>query len=210
MHKYPVGLWYPFRDASNRYISDPKTTAVVGAMLCTFAKTHGITNLSIDMAGLQLKSTAKYLGRLEGSGGRILEKNVFFAHDESRDQTAEVRYRAPIFIGARQLPYERWIASPLYRLQLEGGEQTENLRLQLPIMVTLRRQKPDEDIGDAEEFNHSVVLKHLRDEAMHEELIMEDAMTESGISARRSMHLSFVTMLNPEGGYWLDTGILEY
>src|SRR3546814_6822672 len=39
LHSFRVGRWYPFRDA-RATISDPKTTAAVGAMICLLAEGH--------------------------------------------------------------------------------------------------------------------------------------------------------------------------
>lgn len=39
MRRYHVGSWYPFPDTLGR-IQDPKTTVVVGAILCALAEGH--------------------------------------------------------------------------------------------------------------------------------------------------------------------------
>ncbi len=205
LHKYVVGPWYPFRKSNNIFISDPKTAAVVGAMLCTYAQGHKIPNMAIDTSRFRMRSTAKYIGRLEN--GRLREKDVLFTDsgEGGSEEVKELRYHAPIFLGYRQLPFERWTASRLYRLQLESGETTQNFKL--PIRVTLRREKPEEYTPDESEPETVALRNYVINEAMKEELTIEDAEAVNG-PAKAYIHLSLETISTTEDGYWLDTGIL--
>ena len=76
MHRYRVGTWYPFRAKDNLGIDDPKSTVVVGAMLCILAEGQ-IENFSLDTKRLVLKSTARYVGQMERNGQIQDDKLIF-------------------------------------------------------------------------------------------------------------------------------------
>ena len=196
LHEYRVGAWYPFKTRDNVRISDPKTATVVGGMLCALAQRQ-IVNLTIDTDRLTLRSTAAYIGTMENSG-RIMPANVLFTTGAiSKEDEAELKYFAPMRIGTRQLSYQRWTATPLYKLSLGPGGN----RPKLPITVVLQRGAPDEDVGfeDADKFHAG--------EARKEEIKLVEAYDDGGASVAKLMQLSLDTMA-ADDGYWLDTGIL--
>ena len=78
MGEYRVGGWYPFSDALGR-MTDPKTTVVVGAILCTLAEGQ-LEGFSFDPSTLRLRSTARYIGEMELSG-QIKRPKVWFEVD---------------------------------------------------------------------------------------------------------------------------------
>lgn len=65
MRDFRVGSWYPFADNRGE-ITDPKTTVVVGAILCALSEGH-LEGFSFDTGSLFLKSTARFIGR-DGRG----------------------------------------------------------------------------------------------------------------------------------------------
>ena len=73
MGQYPVGNWYPFR-SDDRRIRDPKTTAVVGAMLAHICQ-KSVSNLTLRTEGLKMRSTAKFIGTMEAEGKIPNEKD---------------------------------------------------------------------------------------------------------------------------------------
>jgi hypothetical protein len=196
LHEYRVGAWYPFKTRDNVRISDPKTATVVGGMLCALAE-RKIMNLTIFTDRLTLKSTARYIGQLNGDGS-LPQENVLFSlgNEPATEVDAEIRYDAPMRLGFRQLPFKRWTANPLYKLSLPAGQPAR-----LPITVTLQRGAPDEEVG-FEEMN-----KFQKGEARKEEVRVLEAFDANGASVSKIMQLTFDTMTADEG-YWLDTGIL--
>lgn len=201
LHQYRVGPWYPFKTRDNVSISDPKTATVVGGMLCALAQRQ-IVNLAIDTDRLTLRSTASILGVMERSG-KIAGRDVLFtAGPAAREEECDLRYYAPMRIGFRQLPFERWTATPLYKLSLGPGSK----RPRPPITVRLARGAPDE------EFTFEEADKFHAGEARKEELKIVDAIDEAGVSFTRDMQLRLDTMaandVSADDGYWLDTGIL--
>ena len=124
MHTYRTGRWYPFRDPVTHRISDPKTTVAVGGLLIAMSETM-IRNFKVDTRAFQMRSTARFIGEIEGSG-QILDRSILFRNvdlDKRKRKrgddglTATLRMYGPVHIGARQMPHERWMATPLYRLE---------------------------------------------------------------------------------------------
>ncbi|HEX4411067.1 MAG TPA: virulence factor SrfB [Xanthobacteraceae bacterium] len=199
---YPPGDWYPFGGSSRFPIGDPKTATVVGCMLCSLAERQ-ITNFTLYTHRLAMRSTANYIGVLE-LDGKLPAANVLFTNvpkDESTKapQEAKVAWFAPTPIGFRQLPIERWVATPLYRIKPVGGLPAQGM--ERPISITLERELPEE-LADYADKNFSA------DEAKKEELRILEAVTRDDATVTRSFGLVLDT-LGSENGYWLDTGILN-
>ncbi len=196
LHEYRVGAWYPFKTKDNARISDPKTATVVGGMLCALAERQ-IMNLTIHSERLTLRSTAKFIGQLEGDG-RLPASNIWFTPEnaDAGQSGIEIRYDAPMRIGFRQLAFSRWTANPLYKLSLPPGQ-----RARTPISVVLQRGAPDDDV------NFEEINRLQKSEAQKEELRIVEAYDANGASLTRIMQLNLDTM-GGEDAYWLDTGIL--
>ena len=202
LHLYQAGNWYPFRARDNRRIGDPKTTTAVGGMLCALAEGQ-LTNFTLYTSRLGLRSTARYIGELEISG-QLLDNKVCFRDVDldkqasGRDQVATITYYAPMRLGYRQLPLDRWIATPLYRLRMKPGLDASQFRG--PFQITLERAAGvfvDEDTPDA------LILS----ESTKEEFQIMEAVDANGIDVRPKLELVLDTLAS-EQGYWLDTGIL--
>lgn len=144
-----------------------------------------------------MKSTARYIGQIEDDGS-LPEENVIFGVDAAQMVVDErdIRYDAPMRIGARQLSFTRWTASLLYKLSLPAGEVVRP-----PVAVTLRRGAPDDDVG----FDEMDLLQTA--EAMKEEIQIVQAYDAESRSLSKIMQISFDT-IGANEGYRLDTGIL--
>ncbi|MCP5424400.1 MAG: virulence factor SrfB [Gammaproteobacteria bacterium] len=189
LHSYKVGNWYPFRAISGR-LSDPKTTAVVGAMVCALAEGQ-LYKFHLRSRDLGMKSTARFVGQLEQTG-RIKQENVLFANLELEDRKTRVPeatldFYAPVFIGFRQLNVERWPGTPLYRLNFAQPQDAR--RLQLPLKVVLERAIDEE--GDEQDFR------------------IIDTTDSNGNPVQRGAVVLKLQTLKDEEGYWLDTGIFS-
>ena len=205
LHRYAAGSWYPFRDSAGR-VDDPKTTAAVGAMLCAMAEGR-LQGFLMSTSKLAMKSTARFLGRMELSG-QILSNNVLL-EDPDREppkvvaggEPPEIKFvlnfRAPVSLGFRQLPLDRWPAAKLYVLEYLNPDSVPRLRL--PLKLTIKRTDPDEaGRGDSTAAR----------EAMREEFSIvqiEDADGDPHPSNLVTMRLQTE---NSEAGYWRDTGTL--
>ena len=201
LKEYLPGQWYPFSGHGDGKIDDPKTTAAVGCMLCALAD-HHLTNFTLYSKGLRMRSTAGFIGPLE-QDFRLLKDNVIFKNDHAikPGELAErqIAFHAKMRIGYRQLPFERWTATPLYMLQLEPSNIGA---IHLPISVTLEREAPDEIDEDARDY----LRQALDAEAQKEELRVSEAL-DARSATIRGVSLSLHTLLE-DGGYWLDTGVL--
>lgn len=188
LHSYRVGDWYPFRSVGGR-LTDPKTTAAVGAMVCALSEGQ-LYKFNLRSRELGMKSTARFIGVLEQTG-RLKQDNVLFANLELEDRKtrlpeARFDFYAPVFLGFRQLNVERWPASPLYRI-IFAQPQDARARA-LPLKVTLERST-DENVD------------------------LDFKVTEVADAQGNQQPLGVVLLklqtLKDEYGYWLDTGIFS-
>jgi hypothetical protein len=196
MHRYMVGGWYPFRDAAGR-VDDPKTTAAVGAMLCALAEGR-LEGFLMRTSRLAMRSTARHIGRMEISG-QILRRNVLLADVdlEARPLGAEVgfrmEFRAPVFLGFRQLDLERWTASRLYALEYANPDSVPNMKL--PLTLTIARAEIDPEDQDAEEKREAFRVTEIVDAE-------GDPLRPTDVQLRLQTEAS-------AAGYWRDTGALS-
>jgi hypothetical protein len=195
LHHFHVGHWYPFRDFQAR-IDDPKTTAAVGAMVSVLAE-GGIEGFNLRGDRMRhLKSTARYIGKLDGSG-RIPAEDTYYADldldDESKNlPDSAFDFRGVMALGFRQFPNPWWPATRLYTLDYVTDQERARLNPMTPISVRLARKQRGQD-------------------RLSEDLVIEEARTspESGLKqAKASLALKLQTLRDSEG-YWLDTGILK-
>lgn len=194
MQGYPAGGWYPFRDAHGR-IEDPKTTAAVGAMVAALAE-GALPGFMLRASRLGMKSTARFIGRLETSG-QLLRRNEYLKEVDLDATTAEpleveIQLEAPALLGFRQLPIERWPATPFYALEFGNPNDVRNY--DLPLTVLLERRTADPGSADEEASREMFRPSSIRDATGNE------------------LHPTAVRMrlqtVRDEGGYWRDTGTL--
>jgi hypothetical protein len=207
LSRYQVGKWYPFASRSGFRIDDPKTATVVGCLLGVLVERQ-LNNFAIKVGRVRMRSTAKYIGALENTG-QLFDNKVFFRWSDdpkiARQDSATIAYYAQMRLGYRQLPIERWTATPLYRLKAD----TE--RAKTPISIELIRTPPGDipDVDDSEFVKSEAAdLEFAKNEALKEVLSIsfaQDADNNSGVE--RTISLSLET-LPSEDAYWLDTGIL--
>ncbi len=203
LHEYRAGIWYPFRGRDNSRIDDPKTAAAVGGMLCALAERQ-IQNFTLYTNRLMMRSTARFIGELELTG-QLLDNRMLFSEvdlDKGAAQVEEeatIKYFAPMRIGYRQLPYERWAASPLYRLEMRNPPSMR--QIQLPVSLTIERAaaEVDDEANDQEK---------RQAEALKEDFQIREAEDATGAPLKRDQFELSLDTLNVDEGYWLDTGIL--
>lgn len=191
MGNYRVGNWYPFRSSDFR-IFDPKTTAVVGAMLC-HTLSQAVGNMTLRTQGMRMRSTARFIGTMS-ENGQIRAEDVLLENidlDTGRGVHGfPLKLASPTFIGFRQLPIPRWRASPLYYVSFARPEKVGSLNL--PLTVTFERA----EAGDGQ-----------TEQAMEDFRVADvEGATRDAVRSRLQ------TMLienQAEAGYWLDTGVLQ-
>jgi hypothetical protein len=197
MHEYRVGNWYPFAGRLG-VIEDPKTTVVVGALLCALAENLDIPDFSLRRGGFTIESTANYIGRLLPRGDAMKPEDVVFAREGGhfRTESTSLLVDAPIFIGFRQLPIERWPATPLFFLDIVDVQGAKPYAESIPWTLTFRRDDPDETVA-ARQANPASEMFWV------DQIVDRDG---DQLDTKR-VDLRLQTLRNPDG-YWLDTGIV--
>jgi len=202
MRQYHVGSWYPFADALGR-ITDPKTTVVVGAILCALADGH-LEGFSFDSASLSLKSTARYIGEMD-INGQLRRPKVWFSVDvdskEGSEQSRQVAFSGPLSIGYRQLDAERWPTTRYHLLTFANEEARARASGRLPYQVEIRL-RVDDVWDDAPRQDDE------KDSRSEGEFSIDAIMDNQGRAVdRRDLEIRLQTLKLDEG-YWLDTGIV--
>jgi hypothetical protein len=194
MHRYRVGEKYPFRDAANR-IDDPKTTAVVGAALCLQAEGR-LRNFTLRTRHFAMRSTARIIGRMDNSG-QIRDANVLLADLDldapPRDDIGfTMEFQTETQIGFRQLPIERWTATPLYVMEFANPDNARAFDLPLRVKVSRRPSERDDD----------------PEEGARELFQIEEIVDSGGAGQPERVLTLRLQTLQDESGYWRDTGRL--
>jgi hypothetical protein len=193
MHRYRAGNWYPYRDAAGR-LSDPKTTAAVGGMVCALSDGQ-LTGFYMRSRDMKAVSTARYLGEVEQTD-QILTRKIFFSDVDLENPRRHALshtfdFYAPIFIGYRQLAVERWTATRLYRMDFANPHDAQ--KLALPLKVTIEQTIEEDEDTSADRVAFSIT----------------DVTDSEGNPFARSPLIQRLQTLKTEAGYWIDTGIFD-
>jgi hypothetical protein len=169
-------------------------------MLCALAEGR-LEGFLLRTSRLGMRSTARFLGRMELSG-QILRRNVLVQERDRaleagggtapRDVEFTMQFRAPVFLGFRQLDLERWPATRLYALEYANPDSVP--RLKLPLTLTVRRAEIDPEAADAEVKRETFEVAEVVDAE-------GDTLRRTEVSLRLQTEKS-------EAGYWRDTGAL--
>lgn len=197
MSDYRVGGWYPFSDALGR-ITDPKTTVVVGAILCALAEGQ-IEGFSFDPSTLGLLSTARHIGQME-LNGQLKNQKVWFNVNPEKNEVepamAEVVFAAPLAVGFRQLPVERWTTTRFYLLEFASDDLRREYSRKLPFRVKLKLELSDD--GESSD-------EGARDEG---EFVIEEITDRNNDDLPRNVLEMRLQTLPRNEGFWMDTGIV--
>lgn len=203
MHAYKTGRWYPFRDPVTQRIGDPKSTVAVGGMLIALAESR-IPNFRVTTSAFRMRSTARYIGEMDNSG-QILTDRVLFsdvdldARRKTQDSEAQITMYAPVHLGARQLPLERWTTTPLYRLDFAS----RSAQSRAPLRITFERTEfDDNDDRDTADLV-------LRREAMREAFSVSEVEDSDGDGMKRDEVRLRLHTLGFDDEYWIDTGLFR-
>jgi hypothetical protein len=204
MHRYRAGRWYPFRDPVTQRIGDPKSTVAVGAMLIALAESQ-IANFRVPAAAFRMRSTARFIGEMDTSGQITADRVLFSDMDldaTAGGQTATVAMFAPVLIGARQLPLDRWTTTPLYRIDYAHDAAR---RRPAPIRLTLERADLPDDDPDA-----PTAADVARREALREAFRVTDPVEDgAGNPMRPGDVVLRLQTLGFADDYWIDTGVFR-
>jgi len=199
MSRYQVGSWYPFADTLG-HITDPKTTVVVGAILCALAEAH-LEGFSFDSGKLVPRSTARFIGEMD-IAGQLKDASVWFTIDVNNPGEQELHTTAilsgPMAVGFRQLDVERWPTTRFYYIDFATEDARRKAVGRLPYTMDLQFRVQERDETDRPE-------EEARDEG---ELFISDITDNQGMGVNRNDIDIRLQTLPQDEGYWLDTGIV--
>lgn len=204
MGEYRIKGWYPFADALGR-MSDPKTTVVVGAILCALAEGQ-LEGFSFDTAPLTLASTARYIGEMENDG-QIKTPKVWFTMSPEKGKPElkqhTIQFGGPIAVGFRQLEAERWTTTRFYVLEFASEDMHRKFKSRLPFTLDVSYRSGEGD-ADAEG------KENVQDEGeiRIEKIGLSNPPDEiAGDDKKAPLQFRLQTLPLNEG-FWLDTGII--
>lgn len=209
MHEYQVGDWYPF-SSRGELIGDPKTTVVVGALLCSLAEDLSIEGFSIAPNSFALPSTANFIGPMQ-RGDVIKDDDVIFTRGEDGKFgdpiSAEMVFHGLVRIGYRQLKDESWPATPLYVLDFDKDADRQQHKHTMPWTVLFERDVPAEDDPRRKHRPRKTGKTDQDDESFRfaKKREYRSLKTDGTPAVTDALDLQLLTMADA-GGYWLDTG----
>jgi hypothetical protein len=185
-------------------VTDPKTTVVVGAILCALADGH-LEGFSFDSGALRLTSTARYIGEMD-INSQLRRPKVWFTVDvdskEGTDATRSVAFSGPLSIGYRQLDAERWPTTRYHLLTFADEEARARASGRLPYRVEVRLSVAD--VWDEDEIRSDADKDRRSEGEFSIESIVD---SQERAVDRRDLEIRLQTLKLDEG-YWLDTGIV--
>ncbi|EAA3915305.1 hypothetical protein CFSAN001902_17395, partial [Salmonella enterica subsp. enterica serovar Heidelberg str. CFSAN001902] len=195
MDKYQVHEWYPFSQQGR--IGNPKSTAAVGAMLCSLALDLRLPRFNFKAADIGAYSTVRYLGVLDNTVNTLRDENIWY-HEIDLDKpgaTLDARLHFPlrgnVTLGFRQLANSRWPATPLYCLSINSAELAKTIA------------------GDGV-LNVRLKLRGSSKDSAPESFILSDAWLQDGTPvAADALTLKLNTLADRRHSgshYWIDSG----
>ena len=204
MHKYRVGARYPF--VNHGRIEDPKTTVVIGAIICALAE-GSLEGITIDTSWFEPQPTTRHLGLLDAQG-RLTRDRVWFSDidvyaAEEITLKREIQFNAPVPVGFRQLSCPRWTTTRLYSLEYRNADALKAAAGRLPYTVALEYILKAAEGEDESEIRRPRFLK--RTEGL---LKIDSIKDKAGNSMPDNNIIVRLQTLRHDAGYWLDTGVL--
>ncbi|MFV0265329.1 MAG: virulence factor SrfB [Kluyvera sp.] len=141
LENYPIHERFPFGRQGR--IGNPKSTAALGAMLCSLAMDLRLPGFNFKAADIQAYSTLRHLGVLDGSH-TLSKENIWYDdidldNPHARlDTRLQFPLRGNVCLGFRQLADVRWPASPLYLLKINSAALAKHIAGDGVISVRLR------------------------------------------------------------------------
>ncbi len=193
MRDYHVGSWYPCADLFG-CIADPKSTVVVGAILCTLSSGY-LENINFDSTRMVMTSTARYVGELNLQG-QLENAKIWFTVNEDGSVEPEERtitYYSPINVGYRQLSVERWPASAYYKIDFT--EKSLNGPFTVKLSLTKKSNLLPQRGGDEPAQSEGTIK-------------VNSVLGPDGRQVSNRLMAATLQTLPSIEGYWLDSGIV--
>ncbi len=199
MRSYHVGSWYPCADTFG-CIADPKSTVVVGAILCALSSGY-LEGINFDASHMHPSSTARFVGELNLQG-QLEKDKIWFTVDNDGTVTPEEReitYHSPITIGYRQLAVDRWPASRYY----ERDFVDKKANASGPFAVRIKLNKDSGRMALAEDGEVPQTEGEIN-------ILEVNRIAQGGerMPLRPTAMTATLQTLPSLEGYWLDSGII--
>ncbi|MDS4035513.1 virulence factor SrfB [Citrobacter amalonaticus] len=195
MDNYRVHEWYPFSQQGR--IGNPKSTAAVGAMLCSLALDLRLPRFNFKAADIGAYSTVRYLGVLDNTVNTLREENVWYQDIDldkpgaKLDTRVHFPLRGNVTLGFRQLANSRWPATPLYTLSINAADLAKNIAGDGVLNVRLQLRGGNKETGP-------------------ESFVLSDAWLQDGTPvAPNALTLKLNTLADRRHSgshYWIDCG----
>ncbi|MBQ2477063.1 MAG: virulence factor SrfB, partial [Desulfovibrio sp.] len=199
MRSYHVGSWYPCADTFG-CIADPKSTVVVGAILCALSSGY-LEGINFDASHMHPSSTARFVGELNLQG-QLEKDKIWFTVDNDgtvSPEEREITYHSPITIGYRQLAVDRWPASRYYKLDFVDKKANASG----PFAVRIKLNKDSGRMALAEDGEVPQTEGEIN-------ILEVNRIAQSGerMPLRPTAMTATLQTLPSLEGYWLDSGII--
>lgn len=189
LDSYQIHERFPFGQQGR--VVNPKSTAALGAMLCSLAMDLRLPGFNFKTADIQAYSTIRYLGVLEGNQ-TLNAENVWYAQVDLDCPTARLDenltfpVRGDICLGFRQLADTRWPATPLYQLKINTPALAKRIAGDGILQVQLQYDQQ----------NGGFSLAHAT---------MQDGspLPEGAVSLKLN---TLASSYNGDNHYWIDSG----
>ncbi|MDR3154128.1 MAG: virulence factor SrfB [Deltaproteobacteria bacterium] len=207
MHRYRVDPEYPF--VNHGRIEDPKTSVVVGAIICSLAE-RALDGITVDTDNFLPQPINRYMGMLDAKGKLDKgDQNVWFTNldvhtGKEISQERVIQFNANTAVGFRQLSCERWTTTRLYSLEFRDGAAQEASVGRLPYNVSLQFDMAEAEDPD-ERPRHQVSRILTRTEGT---LKVTQVTDKNGQDLPPGTVVVRLQTLRNDSGYWLDTGEL--
>ncbi|MBO4684093.1 MAG: virulence factor SrfB, partial [Desulfovibrio sp.] len=199
MRSYHVGSWYPCADTFG-CIADPKSTVVVGAILCALSSGY-LEGINFDASHMHPSSTARFVGELNLQG-QLEKDKIWFTVDNDgtvSPEEREITYHSPITIGYRQLAVDRWPASRYYKLDFVDKKANASG----PFAVRIKLNKDSGRMALAEGGEAPQTEGEIN-------ILEVNRIAQGGerMPLRPTAMTATLQTLPSLEGYWLDSGII--
>jgi hypothetical protein len=205
---YYMGTWNPFRSPHGN-ITDPKSTAVTGALILQSCKRSKVENFYLQTANIKIISCIKYLGKLSNDRTRLPEQDCYY-HQMDLDcdkyfpaESENFFVPGTMTLGFRCMGIERWPASPLYQIEISDELASYiNADAEYAPIVTIARVKNEsDDRKDGKFLKDELTLK----------IVKKPKIPDYDVEVDRDIIMRLCTMVGDGVNleHWLDSGCVR-
>lgn len=201
---YQIGTWYPFTTPKG-FITDPKTTVAVGAMIYTlasrFKKIQGFA-INSEVLKTKLLSNANFIGNFNKMTKNI--DQIFLTPSKNEYQIINASF--PIFIGTKQFNNSNYPSKPLYILDFDKNYLKKRL-IDDKIPESQIKMQIDQELIRLRNKKYGISIFREYDNSK-EDLKIESIREVGETQSEKNNKLICLTLLPPNfiNEYWLDNG----